>query len=502
MESLVEQVENIEGAAWWPWGTVIIGLVGIYLCFRTGLVQIRHLPAMFRSTTERTLKDEQGQGRSLSAMQAFLISASARVGTGNVAGVAGAIAMGGPGAVFGMWFMAVFTSAGSFVESTLAQVYKTRRFDTFKGGPAYYIQRGLGSRGWGIAFAIIFIFCFVLAFTSLQANTIVDTVQGATTAVTGNDVDRTWLNWLLGIAMAVGTGFIVIKGLRRVAAVAQTLVPVMAGLYILLGLVVVAVNIDEIPRVIALIFTEAFSFQSAAGGAFGAMILAGVQRAMFSNEAGMGSVPNVAATADVSHPAKQGLVQTLGVYFDTLIICSVTAFIILVTYEDPQAAADSVGVELTQGALESTFGVVGAVILAFIVFLLAYTSVLGNYTYGEANMLFISSSERVRKIFAVALCLIVLMGSIAAVDLVWAIAGVTMVIIAVFNLIVITLLSGTAIKVLRDYDQQIKAGEDPIFVSSKFPELKNVECWNEEDIQGFRREPAPDAQQDSQSPRQ
>ncbi len=489
MESLVEQVENIESAAWSYVGIVVVAAIGLYLTIRTGVVQIRRIPDMFRSVTEKSQKDESGNTRSLSAFQAFTISASARVGTGNVGGVAGAIAMGGPGAVFWMWFMAIFTSAGSFVESTLAQVYKTKRFDTFKGGPAYYIQRGLGSRGLGIAFAVLFIFCFVLAFTSLQANTIVDAVQGATTSVAG-EADRTWLTWILGLLLAGGTALIVIKGLRRVASVAQTLVPVMAILYILLGLAVVAMNFDQLPRVISLIFTEAFNVQSAAGGLFGAVIQAGIQRGMLSNEAGMGSEPNVAATADVSHPAKQGLVQTLGVYLDTLIICSVTAFIILVTFENPQDQNASVGADLTQSALETAFGPTGAVLLAMILFLLAFTSVLGNYSYGEANILFISSSERVRVVYAAALSVIVLLGSVAAVDLVWAIAGVTMVVIAVFNLIVIALLSNTALKVLKHYDRQRKAGVDPVFVSSDFPELQNVECWNEEDVQGFRPEPA------------
>lgn len=486
MENLLEAIGEIEGMAWEWLGIPVILVVGLYLTIRTGVVQIRHIPDMFRSITDKATEDENGRTRSLSAFQTFTITASARVGTGNIAGVAGAIAMGGPGAVFWMWVMAVFNSAASFVESTLAQLYKVRRFDTFKGGPAYYIERGLGSRSGGIVFAVIFIFCFALSFTSLQANTIVDSVTGAASELGMEDTSS--LVWILAVLLTVLTGVVVLAGLRRVAAVTQRVVPLMAMLYILLGLVVVAFNIEQLPNVFAMIFGEAFNFTSAAGGAFGAMIMAGVQRGMFSNEAGMGSVPNVAATADVSHPAKQGFVQTLGVYLDTLIICSVTAFIILVTYPDPASRTETanVGGELTQAALTSNFGAFGALALAVIILLLAFTSILGNYSYGEMNVLFISSSEKTRKIFAVVLTAVVFIGAIIPVDLAWAVAGVTMVIIALFNLVVITLMGGTAVRLLKHYQAQKKQGIDPIFLASDMPDLRNIECWTEEDMADHR----------------
>ena len=486
MENLLDAIGEIEGMAWEWLGIPVILVVGLYLTIRTGVVQIRHIPDMFRSITDKATEDENGRTRSLSAFQTFTITASARVGTGNIAGVAGAIAMGGPGAVFWMWVMAVFNSAASFVESALAQLYKVRRFDTFKGGPAYYIERGLGSRSGGIVFAVIFIFCFALSFTSLQANTIVDSVTGAASELGMEDTSS--LVWILAVLLTVLTGVVVLAGLRRVAAVTQRVVPLMAMLYILLGLVVVAFNIEQLPNVFAMIFGEAFNFTSAAGGAFGAMIMAGVQRGMFSNEAGMGSVPNVAATADVSHPAKQGFVQTLGVYLDTLIICSVTAFIILVTYPDPASRTETanVGGELTQAALTSNFGAFGALALAVIILLLAFTSILGNYSYGEMNVLFISSSEKTRKIFAVVLTAVVFIGAIIPVDLAWAVAGVTMVIIALFNLVVITLMGGTAVRLLKHYQAQKKQGIDPIFLASDMPDLRNIECWTEEDMADHR----------------
>ncbi len=480
-DTLLDALGVVEDFAWEFFGIPVIIAAGLYLSVRTGLVQIRHLPDMFRAITDRATKDDAGRSRSLSAFQAFTVTASARVGTGNIAGVAGAIAMGGPGAVFWMWAMALLNSAASFVESTLAQLYKTRRFDTYKGGPAYYIERGLGSRSGGVVFAVIFIFCFALSFTSLQANTIVDAVTGAAGEM-GME-DTTSLTWILAVVLTVLTGVVVIAGLRRVAQVAQNVVPAMAMLYILLGLVVVAVNIEQLPGVIALIFGEAFDFSAIAGGAFGAMIMAGIQRGMFSNEAGMGSVPNVAATADVSHPAKQGLVQTLGVYLDTLIICSVTAFIILFTFPDAQATADAnPGAELTQMALVSNFGTLGAVALAVIIMLVAFTSVLGNYSYGEANVLFISDSETLRKIYAAGLTGIVFLGAIISVELAWAIAGVTMVIIAMFNLLVIMEMGGTAVKLLKHYQGQKRQGLEPVFLASDMPELVNVECWTPEDM--------------------
>ncbi|NDK31120.1 alanine/glycine:cation symporter family protein [Nesterenkonia haasae] len=489
MDSLVEMLEAVEDPAWQFVGIPVITAVAIYLMVRTRLVQLRHIPNMFRSITQRAQRDSGGRTRSLSAFQAFAVTASARVGTGNIAGVSGAIAMGGAGAVFWMWVMALFTASASFVESTLAQLYKTRRFDTFKGGPAYYIQRGLGSRSLGMAFAVVFIFCFALSFTSLQANTIVDTVTGA--AETAGMTDTGPLTWALALLLVILTGIVVIfGGLRKVAQVAQNVVPLMAALYLVLGVVVVIVNIDQLPGAVAAIFGEAFDFRAIAGGAFWAMIVAGVQRGMLSNEAGMGSVPNVAATADVSHPVKQGLVQTLGVYFDTWLICSITASIILVTYPDPAAAEANVGAELTQGALEETFGLFGAIALALIIFLVAFTSILGNYSYGEANVLFISDSEKLRKVFAVVLTGVVFIGATIEVDLAWAIAGVAMVVIALFNLVVITILAPTALKLLRHYEDQRKRGLQPVFTDTDLPELEDVECWGLEDVQYYLDERA------------
>lgn len=487
----MENIENLNswlnGAEEWLWtwvGTGIVGIVALYFTIRTGAVQIRMIPDMLRSVTENTQRDESAPDRrkSLSSFQAFTVSAAARVGTGNISGVAGAIFLGGPGAVVWMWIMAIFTSAASFIESTLAQLYKVRRADTYKGGPAFYIHRGLGSRGFSGIFAVLFIFCFALAFTSLQANTIVDAVDGAVAVYTSPGA-LPWLPIVIGVILAAFTAFIVIGGMRRVATVAQNLVPLMALIYLVLGLIVVLTNAQELLRVMSQLFTGAFDFQAVGGGAVGAAIMHGVQRGMLSNEAGMGSVPNVAATSSVSHPVKQGLVQTLGVYFDTLFVCSITAFIVLVAF--PDASAGGEGLVMVQESLTSSFGALGAVALATIMFLLAFTSVLGNYSYGEANMNYLTRSRGWLKAFGWVVTLMVLIGSVISVELAWSIAGVSMIVIAVINLVVITVLAKPALTLFRHYQAERKAGRNPIFLASDLPEIKNVECWAEEDVQDY-----------------
>ncbi|WP_114853656.1 sodium:alanine symporter family protein [Brachybacterium sp. YJGR34] len=490
LESLNEFLGASEGWLWTWVGMPVVVVLALYFTVRTRGVQFRMFPAMLSSITERAQREAvAGPGsrrprtKSLSAFQAFSVSAAARVGTGNISGVAGAIFLGGPGAVLWMWVMCLLTASASFIESTLAQLWKTRGSDTYKGGPAYYIQRGLGSRGFGMFFAILFIFCFALAFTSLQANTIVDAVTGAV-GVYADPASLSWLAPALGIVLAVLTAAIIFGGMRRVARVAQSMVPLMAMLYLLIGLVVVALNLGELPRVISQIVTEAFSPQAAIGGGIGAVIAGGVQRGMLSNEAGMGSVPNVAATASVSHPVKQGLVQSLGVYFDTLLICTITAFIVLVAFPDITAGGE--GLVMVQQSLSENLGGWSAILLAAIMFLLAFTSVLGNFSYGEANMHFLTAKRGWHIAFGLAVVGVVLIGSMIAVDLAWAIAGVSMVFIALVNFVVITLLTPTALKLLRHYQQQRSQGLDPIFLAQDLPEIPNVEVWVDEDVSDYQ----------------
>ena len=456
----------------WTWIIVpVVVLLGIYFTIRSGVVQFRLIPEMFRTLTDKTPQTADGRPQSVSAFQAFTISAASRVGVGNIAGVGTAIAVGGPGAVFWMWTMAFIGAASSFIESSLAQLFKVRDADSFRGGPAYYMERGLKARWLGIWFAIILIICFPFAFSSLQANTIAATV----TSSFGSDA--LWLPWVVGAAIAVLTGLVVFGGVRRIASVTQFLVPIMALLYLLLGLIVVALHVDRIGPVFVEIFTSAWGFNEVVGAAFGYIVLTGVKRGMFSNEAGLGSAPNAGASAAVTHPVKQGLVQTLGVYFDTFLVCSITAFIILVSVPDLGSAERGIG--LTQGALVGTLGEWSNVALSVIIFLLAFSSILGNYYYGESNIEFISTNRGLLTGYRALVVAAVLAGSVAGADLVWNLADGVMGLMALTNLIAIALLSGIAFKLLKDYTQQRREGLDPVFTRDRLPEVSGVECWED-----------------------
>ncbi len=458
----------------WTWIVlpVVIGL-GIYFTVRSGVVQFRLLPEMFRTLTDKTPRDASGEPQSVSAFQAFTISAASRVGVGNIAGVGTAIAVGGPGAVFWMWLMAFIGGASSFIESSLAQLYKTRDRDGFRGGPAYYMQRGLGARWMGVLFAVILIICFPLAFSSLQANTIQATVAGSL-----GEEALGWLPWVTGAVLALLMALVVFGGVRRIASVTQTLVPLMALLYLLLGLVIVAIHIDRLPEVFALIFTQAFGPNEVVGATLGYIILTGVKRGMFSNEAGLGSAPNAGASAAVTHPVKQGLVQTLGVYFDTFLVCSITAFIVLVSV--PDLAGAQRGISLTQGAIVGALGEWANVLLIVIIFLLAFSSILGNYYYGESNIEFITTNEGVRLAYRVVAIAAVFVGAVVSADVVWNFADGAMGFMALVNLVAIALLSGIAFKLLKDYTAQRREGRDPVFTRDRLPGVRGIEVWEDE----------------------
>ncbi|NKX54443.1 alanine/glycine:cation symporter family protein [Arthrobacter mobilis] len=476
METL-EELFGAWGNELWTWVVLpVLAVLGIYFTARSGAVQLRMLPAMFKTLTDKALVNEDGSKKSISSFQAFTVSAASRVGVGNVAGVATAIAVGGPGAVFWMWAMAFIGGASSFVESTLAQLYKVRSKDGYRGGPAYYMERGLRKRWMGVTFAIILIVCFPFAFSSLQANTISQSVAGAF----GADAVTPIFGWTVGLVLSVLTALVVFGGIRRIAHVTESLVPSMALLYVILGLVIVGMNLDRLPEVFGSIFTEAFNFQSAIGGGLGAVIMQGVKRGMFSNEAGLGSAPNAGATASVTHPVKQGLVQTLGVYFDTFLVCSITAFIILCSVDNPVGASQ--GIALTQTAITSQLGSWASILLAVIIFLLAFSSIIGNYYYGESNIEFISQRETVLMMYRTLATAAVFLGSIASAGVIWNFADGIMGLMALTNLIAIALLSGVAFRLLRHYTAQARQGRDPVFTADQMPELHGIECWTAEDV--------------------
>lgn len=448
---------------------LIVALVGcgVWFTWRTRFVQFRMVGEMLRLLTESAVDTAKGT-KHISSFQAFAVSVATRVGTGNLAGVATAIAIGGPGAVFWMWIIALIGSATAFVESTLAQLYKQKHKDSFIGGPAYYIQKGLKQRWMAVLFAILITLQFGLSNNSIQANTICGAMQEA----------FGWSPLWVGIALAAMALLIVFGGIQRIASVSSILVPVMAVGYIILAVVIIAMNIQQIPEVFKVIVTNAFGIGQIAGGGIGAAMMNGVKRGLFSNEAGEGSAPNVAATATTTHPVKQGLIQALGVFTDTLLVCSCTAFIILISglYQVPELN----GIALTQSALQSEVGNVGPIFVAIAIFLFAFSSIIGNYYYGEANIRFITDNSSVMTIYR--LCsggLMVVFGAIASFELVWNIVDFFMAFLTACNLIAIVLLGRYAFQLLDDYRQQKKKGiKEPVFHRSQLPEIEDeLECW-------------------------
>ena len=452
------------------WTYVLIAMLlgcAVYFTWRTRFVQFRNLREMIRLLTEGAPKSSDGK-QQVSSFQAFAVSIASRVGTGNLAGVATAIAVGGAGAVFWMWLIALLGSVNAFVESTLAQLYKRKDKDSFIGGPAYYMQYGLGKRWMGVLFAVLIAVTFGFAFNSVQSNTICAAWEHAF------GFNHTWM----GIGFTVATIMIIFGGIHRIARVSSWLVPIMAVGYILLALGVVIFNIAEIPSVIAHIFRSAFGWEQAVGGGMGAAVMQGIKRGLFSNEAGMGSAPNVAATASTSHPVKQGFIQALGVFTDTLLICSCTAFIILVSNPSPDTSLN--GIQLTQAAFAAQVGNLGSVFVAIAILLFAFSSIIGNYYYGEANIRFISRKPLYLWLYRILVSGMVMCGAVMSLDLAWNLADVTMGLMTICNLIAIVLLSRQALWLLRDYTAKKRQGiSSPTFCKDEMPEKirREVECW-------------------------
>ena len=448
---------------------LIVALVGcgVWFTWRTRFVQFRMVGEMLRLLTESAVDTAKGT-KHISSFQAFAVSVATRVGTGNLAGVATAIAIGGPGAVFWMWIIALIGSATAFVESTLAQLYKQKHKDSFIGGPAYYIQKGLKQRWMAVLFAILITLQFGLSNNSIQANTICGAMQEA----------FGWSPLWVGIALAAMALLIVFGGIQRIASVSSILVPVMAVGYIILAVVIIAMNIQQIPEVFKVIVTNAFGIGQIAGGGIGAAMMNGVKRGLFSNEAGEGSAPNVAATATTTHPVKQGLIQALGVFTDTLLVCSCTAFIILVSglYDSPELN----GIQLTQTALQSEVGQAGPVFVAVAIFLFAFSSIIGNYYYGEANIRFMTSSKWAVHIYRVfSAGVVVMFGALASLDTVWTLGDICMAILTLVNIIAILCLGKYVFRLADDYSRQRKQGiKDPVFNKEQLPEIQNaLEAW-------------------------
>ena len=444
---------------------ILLLIAGFYFTFKTQFVQFRMIKEMIKLLGDGVGKSSK-DGK-VSSFQAFCISTASRVGTGNIAGVALAIAVGGPGSVFWMWIIALIGGASSFVESTLAQIYKLKDASgAYRGGPAYYIEKGLNKRWLGLLFSILITITFGFVFNAVQANTITEAFQ------TAFGMDKLFM----GIILAIVTAAVIFGGVQRIAKVSEIIVPVLAVAYVLVALLVIALNITKIPAMISLIVSNAFDFSSFASGAFGVMFIQGVKRGLFSNEAGMGSAPNAAATAEVNHPVQQGLIQTLGVFTDTILICSCTAFVILLSgiYAD----SDLTGIQLTQAALTSQIGVIGNYFIAFCILLFAFSSIIGNYYYGESNIEFMSAKKFWLVAYRIIVVGMIIFGSLTKVAIVWDLADLFMSFMAIVNLIAILLLGKFAFKALKSYTDQKKQGvKNPIFKASDIEGLTNVDEW-------------------------
>ena len=467
METLQHIIDATNNLLWTY--VMIAALIGcaLYFTLRSGFVQFRMLGEMIRQLANSNERHHT-EGKHISPFQAFAVSLASRVGTGNLAGVATAIAVGGPGAVFWMWIIALIGSANAFIESTLAQLYKRRTEDSFIGGPAYYILHGLKCRWMAILFSVLTILTFGFAFNTVQSNTLCEAVENA----------FGFSHIHMGIAITVATLVIIFGGIQRIAKFSSIIVPIMALGYILLAFTIVILNIGQLPAVIELIVKSAFGMEQVVGGGLGAALMQGIKRGLFSNEAGMGSAPNVAATASTSHPVKQGLIQSLGVFTDTLIICSCTAFIILMSGIEFGGQMD--GIRLTQEALTTQIGGAGRIFVAIAIFFFAFSSIIGNYYYGEANIKFITSSRKVLNAYRLLVGVMVMSGAVMSLQTVWSLADLTMALMTLCNIAAIVLLGGQVMTLLKDYRKQKSAGLDPVFRKNDIKEFASndsIECW-------------------------
>lgn len=449
------------------WGQVLVYLLiaaGVFFTIRLGFIQFVQFPHMFKVM----FGSRKCGGDEISSFQAFCTSLAARVGTGNMAGVAVALYLGGPGAIFWMWLIALIGMATSFAESTLAQAYKTKDADgNFRGGPAYYMERGLGKRWMGVLFSLCLILAFGLVFNAVQSNSIAAAFEVAF------DVPK----YIVGIALVIGSGIIIFGGLKTISRFAEMVVPFMALAYLLVAIYVCAINFTALPDVVVLIIKSAFGLEQAGAGAIGygvtQAMIQGIKRGLFSNEAGMGSAANAAATATPypPHPASQGYVQMLGVFIDTIVICTATASLILLSNQlVPESGV--LGIELTQAALQEHVGDWGTYFIAIAILFFAFTSIVANYSYAETNLMFLEhNSTKGMFIFRLLVLGMVMFGAIGELGIIWTLADISMGLMAIVNVVALFMLSGVVVWLSKDYNAQNKQGVLPTFDKDKHPKL-------------------------------
>jgi len=461
---MTDIINSISGLLW---GQVLVYLLiaaGVFFTIRLGFIQFVQFPHMFKVM----FGSRKCGGDEISSFQAFCTSLAARVGTGNMAGVAVALYLGGPGAIFWMWLIALIGMATSFAESTLAQAYKTKDADgNFRGGPAYYMERGLGKRWMGVLFSLCLILAFGLVFNAVQSNSIAAAFEVAF------DVPK----YIVGIALVIGSGIIIFGGLKTISRFAEMVVPFMALAYLLVAIYVCVVNFTALPDVIVLIVKSALGLEQAGAGAIGygvtQAMIQGIKRGLFSNEAGMGSAANAAATATPypPHPASQGYVQMLGVFIDTIVICTATASLILLSNQlVPESGV--LGIELTQAALQEHIGAGGTYFIAIAILFFAFTSIVANYSYAETNLMFLEhNSKKGMFIFRLLVLAMVMFGAIGELGIIWTLADISMGLMAIVNVIALFMLSGVVVWLSKDYNSQNKQGILPTFDKDKHPKL-------------------------------
>ena len=449
---------------------IILLAGGFYFTFRTRFVQFRMFRESLRVVTERP--DRAG---SVSSFQALMVSTASRVGTGNIVGVSIAICIGGYGAVFWMWIIAIIGGATAFIESTLAQIYKRRDPETGEsyGGPAYYIEAALHSRPLAVLFALSLIATYAGGFNMLCSFNLQSTFSGY------GFYNESVTPWIIGGIAALLTAFCVMGGGKRIIAAASTLVPFMGGLYVLVAIIVVVLNLELLPQVFGRIFQGAFDFQAIFAGFTGSALMQGIKRGLFSNEAGVGSAPNAAASANVSHPVKQGLVQMLSVFLDSLVICSATALMLLCSGVEPTVAAQ--GAPYVQAALSAVFGNIGPIFITVAMVLFAFTTLIGNLYYVDNALAYLMKkvpSKQFMVVFRIVAVLLIFVGAGLSIDLVWNLADVLMGIMVIINIPVIFILSRPALAALKDYTTQRKTGRNPVFKAANINLKEKTDYWN------------------------
>lgn len=464
---MFEQLINVANDALYSYILIIILVLGgLYFSIRTKCVQFRLLKEQFKAVIE---KPENG----VSSFQALMVSTASRVGTGNIIGVSTALCLGGFGSVFWMWIIAIVGSASAFVESTLAQIYKRKESDGSYGGPAYYIETALHNRPLAIVFSVLLIITYGFGFNMLASYNLQSTFSGY------SFYDASITPWIIGIIVAVVVGYCLFGGGKRVIKVTSTLVPIMGVAYIVVALVIVFMNISFLPNILKTIFTEAFNFQAIFGGFSGSCVIYGIKRGLFSNEAGVGSAPNASASAEVNHPVKQGLVQVLSVFIDTILVCSATAFLCLSSGVEPSAELS--GAPYVQAALTETLGAFGPIFITIAMILFAFTTLIGNLFYVDKCIVHIFGKmpgKAFMTIYYIVASAIIFIGAGLSADLLWGIADLTMGGMALINMPVILYLGKYVFRALKDYEKQRKDGVEPVFKAKNIALPHKTDYWN------------------------